>query len=99
MLTFFGTCKVKLETVGDVEAAIHRFIEKVNTEEGTLLWVVYRHEEDPTRILFHEIYRDAEARKVHHSSRELEDFMGVLGPAIEGEVIKGLWQEVASIDR
>ena len=99
MLTFYGTCKVKAEMLADVEAAIHRYIEKVNTEEGTLKWIVYRHEEEPNRLLFHEIYRDAEARKAHSSSKAVQDFMDVLRPAREGEVVLGLWHEVAAFSR
>ena len=95
MLSFIGTGKVKSESLEEVKDAILRFMPSIQDEEGTLTYIVYQHREDPSRIVFYEIYRDQEAKKEHNANPELKKMMDVLEPALEGEVVKGFFDVIA----
>lgn len=99
MLTFVGVGHVKPDMLDQAFEAIRAFLPKVQTEEGTLQYVIHQGTEDPTMLAFYEVYQDEAAQAAHEASAEFAAFQQVLFPCMAGEPIMGVVKEVASIDR
>ena len=54
MLHFFGVGRLRPQAVEEVHQAVRDYMPSAQLEAGTLSYVVYRHAEDPTLILFDE---------------------------------------------
>jgi quinol monooxygenase YgiN len=96
VLLFIGAGKIKPEKMEDVLEAIQKVMPTVGTEEGTLEYVVYRGIQDPNMLVFYEKYRDQEAQEAHRSSAEVQAFLQVIVPCLDGEPIMGVVEEIAS---
>ena len=66
-------------------------------EDGIGDFKVFRHSDEPLWYLFYETYRDQEALDAHYKTSHLDAFAEVLEESIADGVIKGFWEEVASI--
>ena len=97
MLVFYGIGRVKKEKIQDFEKALIPLLDGVSTEDGTLDFKVFRQNDEPTRYLFYETYRDQEALDYHRTTEYREDFIKVLEDSMAEDPIEGFWEEVASI--
>ena len=91
--------RIRPDRMPEVQEALKKFMPKVNSEEGTMEYIVFRGMKDPNVLVFHERYRDGEALQAHMSSDEIKEFRGVMMSLVEGEVMGGLVEEMASADR
>jgi len=99
MLTFYGIGKVKKDKISLVEKASDLFMKEVAKEEGVLDFKFYWHKEEPTWFLAHEVYKDEEAFEKHRKTQHVDDFIEVLMASADEDVIRGFWEEFASINR
>jgi len=80
-----------------MEEALRAMVSKVEAEEGTLMYSLHRSQKDPTRFLFYEKYKDAEALKAHSETAYFKELSGVLQPLIEGAPEIEMYDEVAAL--
>jgi quinol monooxygenase YgiN len=76
------TAAVRLAPGKETEAlaAITRMCASVEREEpGVLVYLAQRSSEDPGRVLFFEIYRDAEAAQAHGKTAHVGEFSKAFG--------------------
>lgn len=97
MLVFYGIARGKKEKIQDFEKALIPLLDGVSTEDGTLDFKVFRQNDEPTRYLFYETYRDQEAFDYHCNTEYLNNFVKVLEDSLAEDPIRGFWEEVASI--
>ena len=99
MLLFIGTARIKPDSAAEVQTALESYMPTVQSEEGTLDYIVYRGTKNPNMLVFFEKYRDQQALDAHRSTEELEKFLEVLKPAWDGEPIMWLVEEIVRLDR
>ena len=99
MLLFIAAGRIKAESAEDMEAAIREFLPQVESEEGTLAFIIYRGTDDPHKLVFYEQYRDQDAKTAHNQTEYLRRFLEVLRTSLEGEGLTGFFEEYASIER
>ena len=99
MLVFVGVGHVKSDMLEQALAAVNAFMPKIQKEEGTLEYIVYQGTEDPTMLVFYEIYQDEAAHAAHGNSEGMAAFREAFFPCMAGEPMMGLVKEVASIER
>ena len=97
MLVFYGFARFKKEKIQDFEKALIPFLEGVSTEDGIFDFKVFRQNDEPTRYLFYETYRNQEAFDYHRNTDHVNDLYKVLEDSLAEDPIKGFWEEVASI--
>ena len=90
-----GAAKFERRRIEDVEGAIKKFMPYVREDEGTLEYVVYQGDKDPSMIVFLERYRDEKAWG-KHGGEPLQEMLKVLSDAVDGEAITGTFKELAS---
>jgi len=96
MLIFYGIGRCKKEKIQYFEKALIPLLDGVSTEEGTLDFKVFKQNDEPTRYLFYETYRDQEALDIHFNTEHLDDFVKVLEDCLVEDPIRGFWELVAS---
>jgi len=73
--------EVRPESLDEVIAAIHEFVEYVRTNEpGALRYEVWQEREHPTRFVHIFLWRDEEANRIHGQSDAVKKFAGTLYP-------------------
>ena len=97
MLTFVGVGKIQPGKMDEVLQALDAFVPKIRTEESTIEYIDYRGTQDPNVLVFLEKYRDEQAQKAHGASAEMQTFLSVIGPAIDGEPIMTVVEEAAAV--
>jgi quinol monooxygenase YgiN len=68
----------------ELEAALHDLIAAAEEEEGLEVYSVHAVDDSEGQYLFFELYRDAEATKVHGKGERMRAAMGALGPLLAG---------------
>ncbi|MCK5673456.1 MAG: antibiotic biosynthesis monooxygenase [Spirochaetales bacterium] len=96
MLVFYGFGRVKKEKIQDFEKGLIPFLKGVSTEDGILDFKVFRQNDEPTRYLFYETYRNQEAFDIHRKTEHVDEFYEVMMDSFAEDPIKGFWEEVAS---
>ena len=96
MVLFVGAIRIREECIQEVERAVREFIPHVREEEGTLEYVVYHGVEDPTKILFYEVYRDEEAQNDHRAGEHLGALVTTIRASAQGDMFLGEFEEMAS---
>ena len=99
MLIFFAALRVKSDQIENVCSAIKTFVPTMKDEDGTMEYIVHQDKDDPQRIVFYERYRDQAAKDAHNKNPSLKTMMDVITPSVEGEVIRGYFDEIAVLER
>ena len=73
--------EVHPESLDEVIAAIHEFVDYVRANEsGALRYEVWQEREHPTRFVHIFVWRDEEANRIHGQSDAVKKFAGTLYP-------------------
>ena len=96
MLIFVGAGHIRPGKMDQALEAIQAFMRKIQTEPGTLEYIVYRGVDDPNMLVFYEKYQDQDAQAAHGSTEEMRAFQEAFMPCIEGQPIMGVVAEVVS---
>lgn len=74
MITQTATIRINMDREDDALEMISRMVTGVEEEEpGVLAYVAHRLEEDPSLVIFFEVYRDDQALKEHDKTLHMEE--------------------------
>ena len=76
-----GTFRIKKGKEKKANSLLQEWFEKIDTEDGTLIYSIFRSKKDPNQYLFFEKYRDEEANAFHNSPGQRGDFDAAAGKA------------------
>jgi quinol monooxygenase YgiN len=97
MLTVVAVMNAKEGKEKEMQEAIEALVDKVRSEEGTLMYAANRGRKAPGRFLFYEKYRDKDAFKAHGATAYFGEFFGKVAPLLDGEPSIEIYEEFASI--
>ncbi|MDY6822502.1 MAG: putative quinol monooxygenase [Thermodesulfobacteriota bacterium] len=80
-----------------VETILKGLVEKVQAEEGTLVYTLHRHQNDPNVFLFYEKYRDMDALVVHGGTDYFKAAMKEMTPLVAEKPVIEMYDEIAAI--
>lgn len=81
----------------EMENALRDIIPKVESEEGTLSYVLHRMKKKPQNFLMYEKYRDREALAFHSSTPYFAELFGKIAPLMDGDPIIEVYEALSSI--
>ncbi len=76
-----GTFRINEGKEEKAEALLKEWFKKIEEEEGTLIYSIFRSKKDPRQYSFFEKYRDKEANAFHNSPTQRGDFDAAAGEA------------------
>jgi quinol monooxygenase YgiN len=82
-----------------MEKTLKDFVPKVKQEQGTLLYIVHRSKNDPTKFLIYEKYTDMDAFVQHSQTPHFKELGGLLAPLISEAPEIDMYDEVAALER
>lgn len=83
MFTVLATLKLQPGKEEEAEAVLQELAARVEAEEpSTLAYIFHRVQNEPTRIVVFEVYRDEGAFDAHRRG-VLREFLGRLGPLLD----------------
>jgi len=80
----------------DMEDALRAMIPKVQSEEGTIAYILHRAQNEQGKFLFYEIYRDRAAFDFHSSTPYFKELFGKIGPLLDGQPHIEMYEELAA---
>lgn len=96
MVVVVAVMEAKAGKEDAMEEALRAMIPKVQSEEGTLAYVLHRAEGKPNTFMFYEKYRDKEALTHHSSTAYIKELFGQLGPMLAGKPKIDMYEELAA---
>ena len=76
-----GAFKTKKGKEEETNALLKEWFKKIEKEEGTMIYSIFRSSKDPNQYLFFEKYRDEDANAFHNSPGQRGDFDAAAGKA------------------
>jgi len=96
MIVISAVLKAQAGKEKDMEEALRAMIPKVRTEEGTLVFVLHRAQNEPGKFLFYEKYKDKAAFDYHSSTPHIKELFGQIGPLLDGKPNIEMYEELAA---
>jgi quinol monooxygenase YgiN len=81
----------------EMEKALRDMIPNVESEEGTLAYVLHRMKKKPQKFLMYEKYRDKEALTHHSSTPYFAELFGKIAPLMDGDPAIEVYEMLSSI--
>ena len=80
----------------EMEEVLKGIFPHVQSEEGTLKYILHRSQSNPGRFLFYEKYKDQDAFAAHGATPYLAELFAKVGPLMEGEPSLEMYEEIAA---
>lgn len=80
----------------EMEDALRAMIPKVQSEEGTIAYILHRAQNEQGKFLFYEKYRDGAAFDFHSSTPYFKELFGKIGPLVDGQPQVEMYEELAA---
>ena len=80
----------------DMEDVLRAMIPKVQSEEGTIAYILHRAQNEQGKFLFYEKYRDGAAFDFHSSTPYFKELFGKIGPLLDGQPQVEIYEELAA---
>lgn len=80
----------------DMESALMDFMPKVQSEEGTLAYILHRSKGNPGKFLVYEKYVDDAALAYHGSTEHFKELFDKVGPVLAGAPSIEVYEELAA---
>jgi len=97
MIVLSVMLKVKQGKEKVLEDGVTAMIRKVHLEKGTIAYTLHRHQNDPTRYMLYEKYKDKAAFDHHMATDYLQTLLRCFDETLEAEPVIEMFEEVASI--
>ncbi|HVN72626.1 MAG TPA: putative quinol monooxygenase [Desulfomonilia bacterium] len=97
MIVVVAVLKAKQGKEEEMEEALRWIIPQVDSEEGTLKYVLHRAKKDAGKFLIYENYRDKDAFNKHSSTPYFAELFGKIAPLLEGDPSIEIYEDIASI--
>ena len=89
--------KAKQGKEKDLETALKGLVKKVQTEEGTLQYILHKSLDDPYTFLFYEVYKDRDALSRHRTTDYFKEIGNAISPYLDGKPEIETYEEVSRI--
>ena len=96
MMVLVAVLKAQAGKEKEVEDALRAMIPKVQSEEGTLAYILHRSPNETGKFLFYEKYRDKAAFDHHSSAPYVKELFGTIGPLLAGPPSIEMYEELAA---
>ena len=96
MIVVVAAMKAKQGKEQEMEDALRWIIPQVESEEGTLRYILHRAKKEPGKFLFYEMYRDKQALNAHSSTPYFAELFAKIGPMIEGNPSIEIYEDIAA---
>jgi len=96
MIVVVAVLKTQAGKEKEMEDALRGMIPKVQSEEGTLAYILHRAQNEPGTFLFYEKYKDKAAFDHHGSTPHIQELFGKIGPLLAGEPSIEMYEELAA---
>jgi quinol monooxygenase YgiN len=96
MIVVAAVLKAQAGKEREMEDALRAMIPKVQSEEGTLAYVLHRAQNEPGKFLFYEKYKDKAAFDHHGSTPYIKELFGKIGPLLDGKPSIEMYEELAA---
>ncbi|OIP35731.1 MAG: antibiotic biosynthesis monooxygenase [Deltaproteobacteria bacterium CG12_big_fil_rev_8_21_14_0_65_43_10] len=96
MIVVVAFLKAQAGKEREMEDALRAMIPKVQSEEGTLAYVLHRAQNEPGKFLFYEKYKDKAAFDHHGSTSHIQELFGKIGPLLDGKPSIEMYEELAA---
>jgi len=80
----------------EMEDALRAMIPKVQSEEGTIAYILHRAQNEQGKFLIYEKYRDGAAFDFHSSTPYFKELFEKIGPLIDGQPHVEMYEELAA---
>ena len=97
MIVVVAVMKAKKGKEQEMEDALRWLIPQVESESGTLQYVLHRARKDTGKFLFYEKYRDKDALNTHGSTPYFGELFGKIAPLLDGDPSIEIYEDIASI--
>lgn len=97
MIAVVAVMNAKVGKEDEMENALHDIMSKVESEEGTLAYVLHRMKKKPQKFLMYEKYRDKEALSYHSSTPYFAELFGKIAPIMDGDPLIEVYEVLSSI--
>lgn len=89
MITVLYRVKMKPGKEDEALAAFRGMVEKAEAKEpGTVAYVLHRLQDDPSELVFYEVYADDEAFKNHMGTEHMKAMRGAFGDLFDTTTVK-----------
>jgi quinol monooxygenase YgiN len=96
MIVVAAILEVKAGKEEDMESAFMDFMQKVQSEEGTLAYVLHRSKGNSAKFLVYEKYVDDAALAYHGSTEHFKELFEKVGPILAGSPSIEVYEELAA---
>lgn len=83
----------------DLETALTGLIKAVETEEGTLQYILHNSLTDPQSFMFYEVYKDRDALTKHSTTDYFKETMKTVSLFLEGKPEIETFREISRINK
>jgi quinol monooxygenase YgiN len=80
----------------EMEVALKDFMPHVQSEEGTIAYILHRSKGNPAKFMVYEKYVDEAALAYHGSTEYFKKLFDAVGPILEGAPSIEIYEELAS---
>ncbi|MDY6934071.1 MAG: putative quinol monooxygenase [Spirochaetota bacterium] len=80
----------------EMENALKEIIPKVESEKGTMAYILHRSQSEPGTFMFYEKYIDNAAFEYHSSTPHFQELFGKIGPLLAGAPRIEMFEEIAA---
>ena len=97
MIVVVAVMKARKGKEQEMEDALRWIIPQVESEPGTLQYILHRAKKDAGKFLFYEKYRDKNALNTHGSTAYFAELFGKIAPLLDGDPAIEIYEDIASI--
>lgn len=83
MLLLLAALKAKAESIDKVESILRSLVDITRDEPGNIAYVVHKREDDPSRFVLYELYRDRDACNEHLQREWVGNALKALEPLLD----------------
>ena len=83
----------------EMEGVLRDMVEKVGSEEGTLIYSLHRSLSDPATFMFYEKYTGEDAFKAHSVTPHFKAMFGALQDLVDGPADIQMYEELATLNK
>jgi quinol monooxygenase YgiN len=99
MIVVTATLQAKAGKEKEVEEAFRAILPRVQTETGTVVYILHRAADHHGKFFLYESYKDKEAFDHHASTPYLKDLFGKLKDLLDGPAVIEFFEEIDRVRR
>lgn len=96
MIVVSAVLEAKVGKEADMEGALMGYIPKVQSEEGTIAYILHRSKGNSAKFMVYEKYVDDAAFAYHGSTEYFKELFDTVGPLLAGAPSIEIYEELAS---